>query len=520
MKFFFRKKIKKVDDYEFFDDQEDIDPWTSSSIDFFKTKKLKKNEIEKNKYKSEDIRFEQKEFEELSFPRLDASFESVLEKRKSNLMHNVNKGNNFRINENVKDKFENNKIRENLKYENIMEENDVVNVEDEEVDSWFSKSNLKDFHEDRKSTNNGIDSFNEVEAKINPNERMFERLYINNKKDININNKIQNNLEEDIPYNKQYNKKTIIHKQNDEYDFFDEKKINKTNEKVKKDNRMSNSAKVKIIFASLLLATVIFSIVLIKVQNEYSSNGEEVITIEAPNVIKVKPEKSNKPLVPYQDELIYGKIDESEKELDSGEHILPETEFSSDIPEIIELPENDESIDQGISKEEIDTEKEVNDEKIEDLSYSVEPSKKNSDDVFVEPIIESDEVKNTNSVNKVNVVNEKKPIISKLTKDKSELEKSVIQNNKVKKVNKTEINKTKKQAEAVSKKPIFVKIGSYKSQKIARQSLERLIKRYSFLRGKNLSLRPIKGNSGTNYILFVGPLSNEAEALKINKMLR
>lgn len=77
---------------------------------------------------------------------------------------------------------------------------------------------------------------------------------------------------------------------------------------------------------------------LIHSQNHYKPTGEDgqLLVINPPAIIKERPSAKEKPVVPYQDDLVYGKIDGEEFDAASGEEgerLLPQTEFPPDLPE-------------------------------------------------------------------------------------------------------------------------------------------------------------------------------------------
>jgi cell division septation protein DedD len=86
------------------------------------------------------------------------------------------------------------------------------------------------------------------------------------------------------------------------------------------------------IVASLLLASLIFGIIHLELSNRFAKNNSvEIPVIEAVSPIKIRPPKERQ-IIPYQDELIYGKLDnEDNGEDDGGEHILPTIDFAPEI---------------------------------------------------------------------------------------------------------------------------------------------------------------------------------------------
>ncbi|MDR0633054.1 MAG: hypothetical protein LBF84_02850 [Holosporales bacterium] len=110
---------------------------------------------------------------------------------------------------------------------------------------------------------------------------------------------------------------------------------------VAKGTPLSKALVLKIIFFSVAFSFIASLLVFMKIQNN-SAQFVEIPIIEAPKVIKVRPTPSDKPLVPYQDELIYGKIDGSEgKPADNEEHILPQTQFAPEMPVQSDEPQSE-----------------------------------------------------------------------------------------------------------------------------------------------------------------------------------
>lgn len=91
----------------------------------------------------------------------------------------------------------------------------------------------------------------------------------------------------------------------------------------------------KILVVTIGLGILISILFLIHNQSRYTGQGRDedsLLVIEAPKMIKMRPSPQARPLVPYQDDLVYGKLDGEEEQ---GERILPQPDFP-DVPAELE----------------------------------------------------------------------------------------------------------------------------------------------------------------------------------------
>ncbi|MDR3285250.1 MAG: SPOR domain-containing protein [Holosporales bacterium] len=269
--------------------------------------------------------------------------------------------------------------------------------------------------------------------------------------------------------------------------------------------KINGILKAKIIFSSFLLSSIICGIIFLKVYNGVStSNNDELIVIKTPSKIKVKPEKSEMQLVPYQDELIYGKLDHNEEKEKSEEHILPTTNFAPNIPTDEEKGEDEGEGEE--KKEEVESD--------EYLDYSNKSSKKENLKKYLEKK-EEEKIKVKTPPPFLNNSLEGKPLTTNNTVEKKTLIKKEKSASKIKKRGeKTEKNNVS------PKKLFYVQLGIFTSKQEANKEILNLRKKHTILSKYNINVRFEKHPNGQVYYkVLVGPFKNNAEANTLQSVL-
>lgn len=439
IKLFKKNKQKSKKHSYFLGYDEDHDPWESSTIHFFSEKKQRKNKEEFSK-SSPHLKKQPKNYfwdqplEEISFPKLNASYNKIEEK------HNYN----------------------DLYPSYFPQEPSILEKE----------------------------ASHETNIKIDPNQRLFDIYpqkihkekfeYFSKKKDLPFDFQSSINLNNSTSLSHS-NSISSKHEDKSEQSNPTQKTLHEDtiNAKIFQSNNPYTLLKIGLTGCILLFLALILWV--ISQQNKASLPHEDnLIVISSPKTIKIRPEEPDKPLIPYQDELIYGEIDSKNKINETGERLLPPVDFAPDI-----------TIENNIPPEE---------EYLDDIPLKKRP----------------------------NTIKEKKKTEQILEeKEKRFLNSQNFLPQKVKQKTLQSIKKEEHKSQPVQEKPvkplaktIYIQLGTLPSIEIAKKEASRLLIKYKVLAKHKIIIRPFKTLDGrTVYRLLVGPFSSKAQTQEITQTL-
>lgn len=276
----------------------------------------------------------------------------------------------------------------------------------------------------------------------------------------------------------------------------------------KRRSLFSSDAFLTIVLAAgvLLLCVLLLWIVSRRSVPHSAPLGETgaIIRIPSPKAFKIRPEEPTRPLIPYQDELIYGKLDPQDQD-DEKERVLPPPAFA---PELL--------IEQETSEDE------YLDDVVEDTDGDEEPARS-----------PSVEVRSTAIPQKVIAKTAKTPELPPMKLSKKEAPRKVhplsdsLKNAKTS-TQKPSARKTKEPKEkartsethVAQSTAFYVQLGILPSVEVARKESSRLVAKYRLLTRYHLIVRPVKTDAGrTIYRLLVGPFATKEQAEVISKNL-
>lgn len=507
---FYKNKKEKEKSYKngFFDYEEDIDPWDGSPISFFKGSNQKpKKEPEKQHLDEDDFA----EIDRISFPNLDSSYQP-----KKTDEHYEEQPAYSSTQKNEQPAYTPPRKNEQPTFFNIEEES----FEENKIDRINLEQRLID-----------------VERMLAEQREAQRNIRIDDKAntlriDENFDDRKNTNFNRDADYDRAagYNK-------NADYVRGSEYNRNKDNREEYDEEPKSNPylRKSKIfIFIAFVSVCIIFFLYLID-KTDSTIDGD-VPFIEAPKTIKQRPVKPNKPLVPYQDELIYGKLDDQDKDsMDDEENIMPQTDFAPNLsfdeePDIIEgdYPNYDEGI-EGEEDEDYDESsyyKTKIDAKVIDArenkkivkSERFETKAKESEAHDYE---ESDYLENIGRLKTKNTNTKKEPVVEQTKKSNIEIVHNQRKLNVKGKEAKKEVKKVdnKKTIEA-KKTSYYILLSTVNSKDLARKEIVRLKRAHKPLTNLTINVKVKKNVYGqTIFDILAGPINDKARAERIKNSL-
>lgn len=467
MKPWFRKKQSKfserIREDGFFDCGDDRDPWASSAIDFFsRNKNIQKNECEKEApVLSRSDASSVDHMDPISFPQLNASYEKIRKKRieyEQEGTHQAEKG------------------------EDPWLDASQAHIPDGRKDAKYENTpSLSAFSACASEPQNSNEFSPRKEIQFDLKQRLFEV------------GGLKASMQ--TSYTDPFQKLTATTASNPKITLSNPP-VNASNaepQPLEKDLENDHPSVMKIILIAVILVFVIGILWLIYSQNDYDEG--EVMVIKAPSIIKVAPEKTTKPLVPYQDELIYGKLEDFDEKPDSeGEQILPQTEFAPPPPEISE--HND-----------------FNEEFSDYLEYSDSPKDAKMDAVPDEEIIDIRPE-----------LSQKKPKISVSSPSVHQTERMPKTSVKTFPYSRMTEKPVKSISPAPALKPsrklFFVQLGTLPSKEMATAEMKRLRSKYKILSSCGLITRQFQlENREKVYRILAGPFLSKEQALKLKQIL-
>lgn len=269
---------------------------------------------------------------------------------------------------------------------------------------------------------------------------------------------------------------------------------------IRKRSLFSSDAFLTITLAAGVLLLCVLLLWAVSRKNAPITEAEEepVVWIPSPAAIKVRPEEPKKPLIPYQDELIYGELDPREKN-DTQEHILPSPSFAPELV-IEQEPSEDEYLDDVLGAEE---------EAAPPAALQV-PAK-SSQKAVVQKETASAKPSQGNSAR----LSKQLSSSSSYTKSKTSPKGSSEKRNPPAKV-----EKFTAAAHVAESTAFYVQLGILPSVEVARKESARLVAKYPIFAKNSLVVRPVKTDGGrTIYRLLVGPFATKEQAEMISKSL-
>lgn len=239
-------------------------------------------------------------------------------------------------------------------------------------------------------------------------------------------------------------------------------------------------------------------------------SSKEIPIILAPKNIKTRPEEPKTPLVPYQEELIYGKLDDEDEE-QNGERLIPKTPFA---PKLQESSENEEESDDYLhvphengEENSLEKEKAVT---VEELAI-LKPKGKAPPPPKVEKR-EADELWEAEThVRHSTPQHHKKETPPPFSKAETKTEA------------KTDVKPAKdkeKNKEKTKEKPVFIQLGTLSTPQLARSEMAHFLSKYKSLSRYHFMIRPFRISTGrTVYRLVIGPFASETKALDVAQSL-
>ncbi|MDR2464320.1 MAG: SPOR domain-containing protein [Holosporales bacterium] len=499
----FKKKRGKTSNYFF--DNSDVDPWELSTVSFFRDKKLRKTRsLNDTRYRKLQLQ-ETNDMRELSFHKLDESFARI---QSAHLINDINmptKTTCMRIHENNANiKINPNQRLFDVYPDRFFDRNDTVEEDSNKLTKQVTENiafphflkKIDDFYDEKVVPNKNNASLSHQSDNSKHNEH-----YIN--KDFCYNSVYNTNAEKTKSVQKE-SKKYEIHEDNtggntstlqknhkhyetsqntinanSRLNIGGPHKRNENGSTVHHDARSEREDELstardyrfllKIAISGFVLVFCSLMLWWIGQQNKTIDDDDidNVAFIQSPKTIKIRPEESEKSIVPYQDALIYGKIGDSEEDDDkaSGERLLPLEQFAPRI--VIE----------GIKDD-----NEINGRKNDKMHTTESESKYLFEDSNGESANDGGTLTNIGKSNNRHI---------------------------------TQITSRK-----VSNKNLYIQLGSLASMELAKTEARRLAKKYKVLSDLQIRIRPSKTFNGKIiYQLLVGPIDSEMKVKEIEKEL-
>jgi cell division septation protein DedD len=270
--------------------------------------------------------------------------------------------------------------------------------------------------------------------------------------------------------------------------------------------RINNTLKIKMGLLILFLLLFFFGIFYLHTHKRPAPpRSSELPIIEATSPIKIRPPKEMQ-MVPYQDELIYGNLDGGETAESEGEHIIPEVDFAPEPPVVTGgrgggddyLPEDVGA--EANSEEAVDVL-----DRLQSLDYA-EPVKKPADSI-------SSKLKGTKDIRTPAAPPpppQKRAQPTQSLKAKTQAKQSPAKPQSVPK------NRATTQQQTSQK---FLPLGTFPSKQLATNGLVRLKNRYPILKNHNICVQVARVGRNTIYKLMAGPFKKEEEMSALRRVL-